>query len=164
VTLVYGCSCASECVGRTAYYRPATADFQLATMATAGFPLVAAPSASVRARSAVVAADGRTRVHRHGGRSLANFTYRCPPDRCRLCVRRDPCTPTPEKGRTVSRLEKPLAQSRTAARPFFAPISSSDESARKVTGGMGPRDDPNSARRNTRRIRRAPARGRSRTT
>ena len=34
MTLVYGCSCASECVGRTAYYRPATADFQLATMAT----------------------------------------------------------------------------------------------------------------------------------
>jgi transposase len=50
--------------------------------------------------------ERRTRVHRHGGRSLANFTYRCPPDRCRVCVRREQCTPTPEKGRTVSRLEK----------------------------------------------------------
>lgn len=41
----------------------------------------------------------------------------------------------------------PLPQYRTAVRLFLVPISSSDESARSVTGGMGPRDDPNSARR-----------------
>jgi transposase len=49
--------------------------------------------------------ERRTRVQRRGGRSLANFTYRCPSEHCCVCVRRDQCTPTPEKGRTVSRLE-----------------------------------------------------------
>jgi transposase len=50
--------------------------------------------------------ERRTRVQRYGGRSLASFTYRCPSEHCHVCVRRDKCTPTPEKGRTVSRLEK----------------------------------------------------------
>jgi len=49
--------------------------------------------------------ERRTQVKRYGGRTLANFTHRCSPEHCLACLRRDECTPAPEKGRTVSRLE-----------------------------------------------------------
>ena len=45
-------------------------------------------------------------VKRSGSQRLRNTTYRCSADHCRACPVRDACTPTPDKGRTVSRLEK----------------------------------------------------------
>lgn len=47
-----------------------------------------------------------TWVKRSGNQRLRNTTYRCSAEHCRHCPARDTCTPTPEKGRTVSRLEK----------------------------------------------------------
>lgn len=38
-------------------------------------------------------------------RSSLQTTYRCPPGHCMKCPRRQDCTPVPEKGRTISRLE-----------------------------------------------------------
>lgn len=45
-------------------------------------------------------------VKRSGNQKLRNTTYRCSAEHCRVCPVRDLCTPTPDKGRTVSRLEK----------------------------------------------------------
>jgi transposase len=44
-------------------------------------------------------------VKRAGGRELASDLYRCSPDNCRVCPLARECTPNPEKGRTVSRLQ-----------------------------------------------------------
>jgi transposase len=50
--------------------------------------------------------QGRTRsVPRAGDRTALETTYRCPPEHCQGCIRREECTPRPEAGRTVSRLE-----------------------------------------------------------
>ena len=45
-------------------------------------------------------------VKRSGNQRLRNTTYRCSAEHCRVCPVRNTCTPTPDKGRTVSRLEK----------------------------------------------------------
>jgi transposase len=47
-----------------------------------------------------------TWVKRSGNQRLRNATYRCSAEHCRACPVRDTCTPTPDNGRTVSRLEK----------------------------------------------------------
>lgn len=47
----------------------------------------------------------RHRVQRSGGQRVHIALFRCPPAYCGRCARRHECTPTPEKGRTVSRLE-----------------------------------------------------------
>jgi len=47
----------------------------------------------------------RRRVQRSGGQRVQVALFRCPPQYCSQCARRHDCTPTPEKGRTVSRLE-----------------------------------------------------------
>lgn len=50
--------------------------------------------------------QGRTRsVPRAGDRTALETTYRCPPEYCQSCPRREACTPRPEAGRTVTRLE-----------------------------------------------------------
>jgi len=51
-------------------------------------------------------AERTTWVKRTGDQKLRNTTFRCPADKCQVCPRHTECTPTPEKGRTVSRLEK----------------------------------------------------------
>jgi transposase len=45
------------------------------------------------------------RVPRSGGQPVHLTLFRCPPAHCCPCPRRHTCTPTPEKGRTVSRLD-----------------------------------------------------------
>jgi DDE family transposase len=47
----------------------------------------------------------RYRVQRSGGKRGHLALFRCPPAYCGRCARRHECPPTPEKGRTVSRLE-----------------------------------------------------------
>ena len=47
----------------------------------------------------------RHRVQRAGGQWVPIARFRCPPQYCSQCVRRHECPPTPEKGRTVRRLE-----------------------------------------------------------
>jgi transposase len=44
-------------------------------------------------------------VKRLGGQKLRNMRFRCPPEHCGACPRGAECTPAPDKGRTVSRLE-----------------------------------------------------------
>jgi transposase len=44
-------------------------------------------------------------VRRLGGQKLRNMRFRCPPEHCRVCPRGVECTPTLDKGRTVSRME-----------------------------------------------------------
>lgn len=49
--------------------------------------------------------DGRSKSARADGQSLASTRFRCPTEHCVACPRRSQCTPSPEKGRTVSRLD-----------------------------------------------------------
>ena len=51
-------------------------------------------------------AERTTWVKRAGDQRLRNTTFRCPAEKCQVCPRQTDCTPTPDKGRTVSRLEK----------------------------------------------------------
>jgi transposase len=44
-------------------------------------------------------------LERSNGRTVLQTTYRCPAEHCVRCPRRETCTPSPEKGRGVSRLE-----------------------------------------------------------
>jgi len=44
-------------------------------------------------------------VKRSGGRELTSDLYRCSPEHCRICPLAPACTPNPDKGRTVSRLQ-----------------------------------------------------------
>jgi transposase len=49
---------------------------------------------------------GKTaRLERSGDRTVLQTTYRCPAEHCTVCPRREACTPSPQLGRTVSRLE-----------------------------------------------------------
>ena len=49
---------------------------------------------------------GKTvRLERTGDRAVLQTTYRCPPEHCLACIRREACTPSPKLGRSVSRLE-----------------------------------------------------------
>lgn len=45
------------------------------------------------------------RVPRANGQSVGSRLFRCRPEHCRTCPRRDACTPNPDKGRSVSRLD-----------------------------------------------------------
>jgi transposase len=47
----------------------------------------------------------KTPVSRSNGRTVLQTTYRCPPEHCLACPRREACTPSPQIGRGVSRLE-----------------------------------------------------------
>lgn len=49
--------------------------------------------------------EHRSRVPRAGGQQRACLRLRCLPAQCGACPRRQACTPNPETGRTVSRLE-----------------------------------------------------------
>jgi transposase len=44
-------------------------------------------------------------VRRKGEEQLRVFTYRCPPEHCRSCPRRQECARVPERGRTIKRSE-----------------------------------------------------------
>ena len=44
-------------------------------------------------------------VPRHGGQELRTYKFHCSPDHCCTCPLRATCTPRPEQGRTVTRLE-----------------------------------------------------------
>jgi transposase len=44
-------------------------------------------------------------LKRSGDQQLRNTTYRCAADHCRVCPLQTTCTPNPDQGRTVSRLE-----------------------------------------------------------
>jgi transposase len=46
-----------------------------------------------------------TRLERSNGRTVLQTTYRCPAEHCVTCLRREVCTSSPERGRSVSRLE-----------------------------------------------------------
>lgn len=49
---------------------------------------------------------GKTaRLPRSTDRIVLQTTYRCPPEYCRQCPRQKACTPSPNRGRSVSRLE-----------------------------------------------------------
>jgi transposase len=48
--------------------------------------------------------DSCHRVQRAGGQRVPIMLFRCPPEYCGGCARRQECTPNPEKGRPVSRL------------------------------------------------------------
>jgi transposase len=51
-------------------------------------------------------ARGRTTsLERSNDRAVLQTMYRCDPEHCLACPRRGECTPAPEKGRSVSRLE-----------------------------------------------------------
>ena len=45
------------------------------------------------------------RVPRANGQSIGSRLFRCPAEHCRACPRRAVCTPNPDKGRSVSRLD-----------------------------------------------------------
>jgi hypothetical protein len=45
------------------------------------------------------------RLKRHGGRYVISRRYRCPGEFCSACRLKDDCTKSPEKGRTVRRLQ-----------------------------------------------------------
>jgi hypothetical protein len=50
--------------------------------------------------------EGRTTsVERSNDRKVLQTTYRCAPEHCLACPRREACTPSPTKGRSISRLE-----------------------------------------------------------
>jgi len=44
-------------------------------------------------------------VRRKGEERLRVFTYRCPPEHCRVCPRQQECARSPERGRTIKRSE-----------------------------------------------------------
>jgi transposase len=46
-----------------------------------------------------------TRLERSNDRTVLQTTYRCPAEHCRACPRSEACTPSPQLGRSVSRLE-----------------------------------------------------------
>jgi transposase len=46
-----------------------------------------------------------TSVERSNDRSVLQATYGCAPEHCKACRRRGECTSSPEKGRTITRLE-----------------------------------------------------------
>lgn len=46
-----------------------------------------------------------TRLERSSDRKVLQTTYRCPSEHCMACARREACTPSPQLGRSVSRLE-----------------------------------------------------------
>jgi hypothetical protein len=46
-----------------------------------------------------------TRLERSSDRTVLQTTYRCPSEHCMACPRCEACTPSPQLGRTVSRLE-----------------------------------------------------------
>jgi len=46
-----------------------------------------------------------THLERSNDRSVLQTTYRCPPEHCTVCLRQGTCTPSPELGRSISRLE-----------------------------------------------------------
>jgi transposase len=48
---------------------------------------------------------GQSRQRRSGTELVVLEQYRCPPEHCRACPRRQACTPNPDAGRTVSRGE-----------------------------------------------------------
>ena len=49
---------------------------------------------------------GKTaRLERSSDRTVLQTTYRCPSEHCMACPRREACTPSPQLGRSVSRLE-----------------------------------------------------------
>jgi transposase len=50
-------------------------------------------------------ARSTTRLQRSNDRTVRQTTYRCPPEHCVACPRREACTPSPHLGRSVSRLE-----------------------------------------------------------
>jgi hypothetical protein len=52
-----------------------------------------------------LAYEGASRQKRSGPEAVVLHRYRCPPEHCRACPLKERCTPTPEKGRTVSRGE-----------------------------------------------------------
>ena len=47
----------------------------------------------------------KSSVGRSNDRTVLQTTYRCPPQHCMACPRREACTPSPEIGRGVTRLE-----------------------------------------------------------
>ena len=49
--------------------------------------------------------ERKQRMQRAHGQSVQSSLYRCPAEHCTGCPRQKQCTPTPSKGRTVSRLE-----------------------------------------------------------
>lgn len=49
--------------------------------------------------------DGHSRSARAEGQSIGSTRFRCPPEYCCACPRQKQCTPSPKKGRTVSRLD-----------------------------------------------------------
>jgi len=51
------------------------------------------------------AAGNTTRLERSNERTVRQTTYRCSAAHCMACPRRDACTPSPQLGRSVSRLE-----------------------------------------------------------
>jgi transposase len=53
----------------------------------------------------VFVAEKATRRERSNDRTVLQTTYRCPADHCVPCPRREACTSSPERGRSVSRLE-----------------------------------------------------------
>jgi transposase len=50
-------------------------------------------------------AKHKKRLERSNGRTVLETTYRCPPEHCAICPRREACTPSLARGRSVSRLE-----------------------------------------------------------
>lgn len=49
--------------------------------------------------------ERRQRVPRANGQSVGSRLFRCPAEHCRTCPRHNTCTPNPDKGRSVSRLD-----------------------------------------------------------
>jgi transposase len=52
-----------------------------------------------------LAFEGRSTARRAGGRSIAGRRFRCAPEHRLACPRRRECTPRPEKGRSVTRMD-----------------------------------------------------------
>lgn len=53
----------------------------------------------------VLELERRQRVPRANGQSVGSRLFRCPAEHCQTCPRREACTPNPDKGRSVSRLD-----------------------------------------------------------
>jgi transposase len=69
------------------------------------FTWLAAENTYLCPQGQLLVPEKTTSLDRSNGRSSLQTTYRCPPEHCMECPRRQDCTPAPEKGRSVSRQE-----------------------------------------------------------
>ncbi len=49
--------------------------------------------------------QGKQLKQRSGGRTLPQLRFHCPPEHCQTCQLSSGCTPKPERGRTMTRME-----------------------------------------------------------